>query len=155
MTNITKNYFNFAKNNTDNIVSTNYQKPYVNLDQGVSITVWPEYVDSRFNEVEIYIWAYHVRIENKRKEPIKLINRHWNIIDEKGVIQEVSGEGVVGQTPKIMPNSSYQYTSGVHLNYPSGIMSGQYQMQKENGEIFEVIIPTFSLDIPNSKPILN
>lgn len=86
---------------------------------------------------------------------MKLINRYWKIIDEKGIIQEVNGEGVVGEKPVILPNNSFQYESGVHLRHPSGIMTGYYQMQKNNGEIFDVKIPTFSLDVPSIKPVIN
>lgn len=131
-------------------------KPYVASTNDIHITVWPEYLDSKSSVIgDLFIWAYHIRIDNKSLENIKLVNRYWRITDEKGIVQEVNGEGVVGEQPTIAPNTSYQYSSGVHLRYPSGIMTGKYQMQKDNKEIFDVKIPTFSLDTPSVKSVIN
>jgi ApaG protein len=132
------------------------EKPYVSSTNDIHITVWPEYLDSKSSVIgDLFIWAYHIRIDNKSLENIKLVNRYWRITDEKGIVQEVNGEGVVGEQPTIAPNASYQYSSGVHLRYPSGIMTGKYQMQKDNKEIFDVKIPTFSLDTPSVKSVIN
>lgn len=131
-------------------------KPYSATTDNICVSVWPEFIDHKLNSADdLYVWAYHVIIENKSSTPIQLINRRWKIIDEKGNIQEVSGEGVIGKKPTINPNSSFQYTSGTHLNYPSGIMSGTYEMKKNDEEFFDVEIPSFSLDIPNIKSSLN
>lgn len=131
-------------------------KPYVAITNDIHITVWPEFIDSKSSVIgDLYIWAYHVRIDNKSSENVKLVSRYWRIIDEKGIVQEVNGEGVVGEQPLIAPNASYQYSSGVHLRYPSGIMTGQYQMRKDNGETFDAKIPTFSLDVPSQKSVIN
>jgi len=131
-------------------------KPYVSSTNDIHITVWPEYLDSKSSVIgDLFIWAYHIRIDNKSLENIKLVNRYWRITDEKGIVQEVNGEGVVGEKPLISPNSFFEYSSGVHLRYPSGIMSGHYQMQKTNGEVFDLTIPTFSLDVPNIKAVVN
>ncbi len=123
----------------------------------ITITVWPEYIDSKLSVIgDLFVWAYHVRIDNQSLESVKLINRYWRIIDEKGIVQEVSGEGVIGEQPVILPSASYQYSSGVHLRYPSGIMTGNYQMKKTtNEEIFTVKIPSFSLDVPSVKSVIN
>ncbi len=113
----------------------------------ITITVWPEFISNQVGPLgDLFIWAYHIKIENKSKENIKLLSRHWKIIDEEGALQEVVGEGVVGQQPDIAPHNSFKYSSGVHLSQPSGIMSGTYEMQKINGEKFMVKIPAFSLD---------
>jgi ApaG protein len=132
------------------------EKPYSIITQDVDITVWPEFIDSKLNPIEnLFIWAYHVRIQNKSNETIKLLSRYWRIVDANGIIQEVSGEGVIGEQPKILPQASYQYSSGVHLQSPSGIMMGHYQMQKDDGTIFNAKIPHFSLDVPSSKGVVN
>lgn len=132
-------------------------KSYSTITNNVEVTVWPEFLDSKSNVVgDLFIWVYHVRIDNKGLDPIQLLNRYWRIIDEKGMVQEVSGEGVIGEQPTIAPGGTYQYSSGVHLRYPSGIMTGKYQMQKtENNAVFDVTIPTFSLDVPSIKNIVN
>ena len=123
---------------------------------GTEITVLPEFVSRQNSAIgDLFIWAYHVRIEHQNSENIQLLNRHWKIIDEDGVKREVEGEGVIGQQPKITPNNSFQYSSGVHLARPSGIMKGHYEMQRENGEKFQVEIPTFSLDSPALQKSIN
>jgi len=135
-------------------------RSYTSITQDIQITVWPEFIDSKSSVIgDLFVWAYHIRIENKSANPVKLINRFWRIIDEKGVVQEVNGEGVVGEQPVIEPNGSYQYSSGVHLRCPSGIMSGQYEMKRDRGdsidETFLVTIPTFSLDVPGLTMVVN
>jgi ApaG protein len=133
------------------------QKPYVATTKDIEVSVWPEFVDNKTSQIgELFIWAYHVRIKNKSSESIKLLSRYWRIVDECGNVQEVEGEGVVGEKPLIISNGAYQYSSGVHLKYPSGIMSGKYRIEKtSNKEIFEIKIPNFSLDIPSLKTVLN
>lgn len=131
-------------------------KPYTAITDNIEITVWPEFIDSNSSIIgDLFIWAYHVRIDNKNAESVKLVSRYWRIIDEKGMVQEVSGEGVIGEQPMIAPNASYQYSSGVHLRYPSGIMTGKYLMKKTSGEIIEAKIPTFSLDTPSVRVTIN
>ncbi len=133
-----------------------FDSPYSLMTNGINITVRPEFVDSQFSAIgNLYVWIYHVRIDNRSNETVKLINRYWKIIDEKGTVQEVSGDGVVGEQPTILPNNSFQYESGVHLRYPSGIMTGHYQMRKDSGEVFTVKVPTFSLDLPSAKLVIN
>ena len=133
------------------------EKPYTEITNQIEVCVWPEFIDKKTSFLgDLYIWTYLVRISNKSADEIKLISRYWRIVDECGNVQEIEGEGVVGEQPKIIPNSSYQYSSGVHLKYPSAIMSGKYRIKKlSNDEIFEIKIPNFSLDIPNAKKILN
>lgn len=133
------------------------EKPYISSTKNVEVSVWPEFIDSKSNiGGGIFIWAYHVRIQNNNLQPVKLINRRWRIIDEKGNVQEVSGEGVIGEQPTIAANSSYQYSSGVHLRQPSGIMTGKYEMKMLAEDYnFEVPIPKFSLDSPVSRLTIN
>jgi ApaG protein len=133
------------------------QKPYQKISKEIEISVWPEFIDSKVTGVgEIFIWSYQVRIENRNIFAVKLISRYWRIIDENGELQEVKGEGVVGEQPTINSQNSFQYSSGVHLTCPSGIMSGNYKMQNlENLEFFEVAIPPFSLDGVIHKSSLN
>ncbi len=129
---------------------------YKETTKNIDITVWPEFVDGQNTVMGgLFVWIYEVRIDNNSEENIKLINRHWRIIDEQGIIQEVDGEGVVGEKPSIAPGAFFQYSSGVHLRNPSGVMSGHYQFKKDNGELFDAKIPAFSLDAPSSKAVVN
>jgi ApaG protein len=129
---------------------------YFAITKDIKITIKPEFLSGKDDGGEpLFIWAYHVKIHNYRNESVQLINRYWKIIDEAGKIEEVSGEGVVGNKPLIESKKSFEYSSGVHLKKPSGIMRGQYRMQKANGDIFDVEIPAFSLDIPSAKITVN
>ncbi len=137
-------------------LNNNSENSYSATTNGVEITVWPEFIDNQISKSQdLFIWTYQIRIDNNSDETLQLINRYWKIIDEQGLIQEVSGAGVIGEQPKIAPNGSHKYSSGVHLSNPSGIMSGYYEMQKENGEKFKVQIPAFSLDSPYNKSSIN
>lgn len=102
-----------------------------------------------------FIWAYQVKIKNNSKITVKLISRVWKIIDSNGNVKEVRGEGVVGEQPILEPGESFEYTSGTPLKTSSGLMHGSYFMENMNGSDFEVEIPAFSLDIPNSNKSLN
>ncbi len=95
-----------------------------------------------------YVFAYTVTIENIGDRPAQLINRHWIITDSNGRVQEVQGEGVVGEKPLIKPGEGFQYTSGTMLETPVGTMEGSYQMLTEDGENFKTPIHPFTLSIP-------
>ena len=86
---------------------------------------------------------------------VKLMSRCWKIIDENGYQKEVRGDGVVGEQPTLKPGESFEYTSGTPLSTSSGLMHGSYFMTNDEGTEFEVKIPAFSLDVPNSKKIQN
>ena len=81
--------------------------------------------------------------------------RHWRITDARGHVEEVRGAGVVGEQPMLRPGESFRYTSGCPLTTSSGFMSGVYQMVDEQGESFDIVVPTFSLDTPAGRRVLN
>lgn len=95
-----------------------------------------------------YAFAYTITIANTGAVPAQLLSRHWLITDANGRVQEVHGDGVVGQQPLIEPGSAFQYTSGAVLETPLGSMSGSYQMQATDGEQFKAPIPIFRLAVP-------
>jgi ApaG protein len=84
-----------------------------------------------------------------------LLTRYWRITDGHGHVEEVRGPGVVGEQPELDPGDSYQYTSGCPLSTPSGIMIGRYTMRNKQGELFDVAIPAFSLDLPGGSRTVN
>ncbi len=95
-----------------------------------------------------YVWAFQVWIENHGSETVQLLGRTWRFMDGKGHTQEVKGQGVVGETPWILPGATYHYTSGTPLHTPSGMAEGTYHMKTQAGVSFDVPIPAFSLDSP-------
>jgi len=97
-----------------------------------------------------WFWSYHVRIENHGEGAIQLLGRHWRIVDGRGNIHEVRGQGVVGDMPVIPPGTSYDYVSGCPLDTPNGTMEGHYQLVDDEGSPFEATIPRFTLLTPTS-----
>lgn len=95
-----------------------------------------------------WFWSYHIRIENVGPKAVQLLSRRWNIIDGRGVMHEVAGDGVVGDMPLIAPGASYDYVSGCPLTTASGSMAGSYRMVDEDGRGFDAIIPKFALEGP-------
>lgn len=95
-----------------------------------------------------WFWAYHIRLENHGKVAAQLISRHWLITDGNAMINEVEGEGVVGEQPLIMPGASYDYVSGCPLSTPEGSMEGSYLMILADGTEMLVAIPHFLLTAP-------
>jgi ApaG protein len=124
--------------------------PYSAITRGIVVSVQPTYLEAQSSpESSQYFWAYRIVIENKGNETVQLRSRHWRIMNALGVVTEVKGEGVVGVQPVLKPGESYEYSSGAPLNTPSGLMIGTYRMQTDGGEIFNVEIPSFSLDSPH------
>ncbi len=123
---------------------------YAQTTAAIKITVEPFYLEEQSEpDDNHFVWAYHIRIENNGQKTVQLMTRHWQITDSLGNIQEVQGDGVVGEQPVLTPGESFEYTSGTPLGTPSGIMVGTYQMETESGDRFDVDIPAFSLDSPH------
>jgi ApaG protein len=97
-----------------------------------------------------FVFAYTITISNHGNLSARLIDRHWIITDSTGKIEEVKGEGVIGETPDLKPGESFQYTSGSMLETPTGSMEGSYGMKAEDGTMFKASIPLFTLSKPNS-----
>lgn len=129
---------------------------YTRITNNIRVSVDPIYLPEESSpDKDEYVWAYRVKIENLGDEAVTLRNRHWVITDNLGRTIEVHGQGVVGEEPTIEPGNSFEYTSGTPLPTASGIMVGQYEMEKTDGEHFNVDIPAFSLDSPYEKRIVN
>lgn len=121
----------------------------------------PEYtieiaVDTRYLDEDSapqddrYVFAYSIRICNIGQTPARLLTRHWLITDAHGKIQEVRGEGVVGEQPWLRPGDCFEYTSGAILETSVGTMRGSYGMIGDDGTRFEAEIPAFTLAVPRT-----
>ncbi len=97
-----------------------------------------------------YVFAYTIDITNLSEQPVKLLKRHWRITDDNNRVEEVIGEGVVGQQPEIPPGQSFQYTSGAIISTEIGTMQGSYEMLDANGDTFKAPIPAFLLAPPHT-----
>ena len=124
---------------------------YSSVTRNIRITIRSFYLDDQSKpEQGEFVWAYRVTIENCGRESVQLMRRSWLITDAQGRTVKVSGEGVVGEKPVLEAGEAFEYTSGTPLHTPSGFMSGRYHMvMNTTGELFDVEIPTFSLDSPH------
>jgi Uncharacterized protein affecting Mg2+/Co2+ transport len=123
---------------------------------GVVVRVRPSYLAGQSEPSDNrWVWAYQVEVINLSGRPLTLLSRRWTITDALGRVEEVMGAGVVGEQPLIPPGESYTYTSGCPLQTSSGAMVGAYVMAEDDGRLFEVDIPAFSLDTPDVHRVLN
>lgn len=127
--------------------------------EAVHVHVVTTYLPSHsLPEHDQYTFAYTITISNEAQLPVQLLSRHWIITDGDDSVQEVKGEGVVGEQPIIAPGDSFRYTSGATLDTPVGFMQGTYFMvvrepmdiDPEDLPTFEVPIPAFSLHTPTA-----
>ncbi len=124
---------------------------YVATTRDIRVSVTSFYLADQSDPAENkYLWGYRIRIENLGSVTVQLLRRTWLITDVRGRVQQVTGAGVVGQQPVLEPGEAFEYTSGTPLETPSGFMTGRYHMVvSDSGEMFDVDIPTFSLDSPH------
>jgi ApaG protein len=117
----------------------------------IDVQVETNYMESQSQpEEQRFVFSYTVTIRNEGQAPARLMNRHWIITDANGKVQEVRGEGVVGEQPHLNPGETFRYTSGTVLDTPVGSMQGSYDMVDSHGNHFDAMIPAFSLARPGS-----
>lgn len=131
-------------------LSAKYYTMVERVTEGISIMVETFYQAAQSNPISAeYLFSYRITIENRTLYPVKLLSRHWHIMDSNGTYREVQGEGVVGRQPIIEPGNTYQYTSAAGLRSDMGKMSGTYLIENLfNKKKFNVIIPEFHLIVP-------
>lgn len=123
----------------------------MDIDYPIHIKIETRYMAAQSApEENRYAFAYTITITNQGERRVQLLSRHWLITDGNNQVQEVQGEGVVGEQPIIEPGESYRYTSGALLDTAVGSMEGSYQMIDETGETFDAPIPTFALTQPGA-----
>ena len=130
---------------------------YSETTHGMIVSVQPVYLEHQSQPDEgRYFWAYQVRIENISNVTAQLLTRHWRIVDARGLAHDVVGDGVVGEQPVLKPGEAFEYTSGTPLTTSSGFMAGSFLMIGEDGEIFDISVPAFSLDsYEGAQPVLH
>jgi ApaG protein len=115
----------------------------------IRIQVVTDYIDEQSApEADRYVFSYTITISNAGNVPARLLGRHWIITDANGKVQEVSGDGVVGEQPHLNPGEQFRYSSGAVLETPVGSMQGLYRMQADNGLSFDAPIAPFTLAVP-------
>jgi len=120
------------------------EKPY-----DIRIKVATDYVDDQSEpDADRYVFSYTITISNDGEVPATLVSRHWVITDANGKVQEVSGDGVVGEQPHLNPGERFRYSSGAVLETPVGAMQGLYRMETDGGASFDAPIDPFTLAVP-------
>jgi len=120
-------------------------------EHSIKVAVTTEYLhDQSDPDVRRYAFAYHITLTNTGSVAAKLLTRHWIITDGGGQVEEVRGDGVVGEQPVLAPGDQYRYTSGAVLETPVGSMRGSYRFASADGQSFSVLIPVFTLAVPRA-----
>ena len=120
--------------------------PNVAVTRGIAVRVAVSFLAEQSDPASNrWFWSYHVRIENGSDLAVHLLSRNWQIVDGRGTVHEVQGEGVVGEMPLIASGASFDYVSGCPLDTPTGSMSGSYRLVDADGTAFDVAIPRFQL----------
>jgi ApaG protein len=115
----------------------------------IRVDVVTNYVEDQSNPTEgRFVFSYTITIRNEGQVAARLLTRHWIITDANGKVQEVQGEGVVGEQPYLMPGQGFRYSSGAILETPVGAMQGRYRMVADDGEQFDAAIAPFTLAMP-------
>ncbi|MDH3576680.1 MAG: Co2+/Mg2+ efflux protein ApaG [Gammaproteobacteria bacterium] len=115
----------------------------------IRIQVATSYIDDQSEpDADRYVFAYTITISNNGDVAAKLLSRHWVITDANGKVQEVSGDGVVGEQPHLNPGERFRYSSGAVLETPVGAMQGLYRMETDSGASFDAPIAPFTLAVP-------
>jgi ApaG protein len=115
----------------------------------IGIEVQTAYLDDQSEPRDRrYVFAYTITIRNEGQVAAKLLTRHWIITDADGKVQEVRGDGVVGEQPRLAPGQGFRYSSGAILETPVGSMHGSYQMLADDGQQFDAPIAPFRLAKP-------
>jgi len=121
------------------------------MSQQIRVQVRPEYAEEHSDpDTNRFVFIYHISIHNEGSLAAQLLRRHWIITDADGNVQEVEGDGVIGEQPDIPPGGEHSYQSFCVLETPIGCMQGSYLMRASDGAEFEAPIPTFTLAVPGT-----
>lgn len=119
------------------------------VENNIQVDVETRYIEEQSNpDQNYYVFAYTITIQNTGQQSAQLLTRHWVITDSNSKVQEVRGDGVVGEQPKLKPGEQFVYTSGTMLETSVGTMRGSYQMVADDGAEFDATIEEFVLSTP-------
>ena len=120
-------------------------------DYSLEIRIATSFLDEEsVPENDRYVFAYTISIRNLGRLPAQLLSRHWVITDANGRVEEVRGDGVVGEQPRLEPGEEFTYSSGAVLQTSVGTMEGSYDMVGDDGTHFDAPIPPFTLSVPRT-----
>lgn len=127
----------------------NLQEQPEKLSAGIDVSAAVQFIEAQSDpNVRRYVFAYTISIHNGGDTAAQLLTRHWLITDADGRIQEVHGDGVIGEQPEIAPGDTHTYSSGAIIETAVGTMEGRYGMVSAQGTAFDALIPVFRLAVP-------
>jgi ApaG protein len=139
----------FSQCESDAVEDLGYNRTMSSPANKISVEVETSYVDEQSDPNERrYVFSYTITIRNEGALPARLLTRHWIITDANGKVQEVRGDGVVGEQPHLKPGQGFRYSSGAVLETPVGAMQGSYEMIDDEGQRFDAPIRPFRLAMP-------
>ena len=122
------------------------------VTHGVRVSVSPCYLPDQSDPARSrYVFSYRIRITNETGGEVRLLSRHWRIIDADGELKDVRGEGVVGQQPHIPAGKSFEYSSFCPLETRWGTMEGTYTLETSDEQLVEVAVARFYLIGPGEE----
>ena len=131
------------------LVIVDFGIPVMKSSYDIEVSVEAAYLPEQSEPAdERYVFSYTITLINRGAMTAQLKSRHWIIIDADNKVEEVKGDGVVGEQPIMKPGEGFRYTSGAVIQTPVGTMQGSYQMVAEDGCAFDADIPRFVLSIP-------
>ncbi len=123
----------------------------IDIPYNITVAVRTRYLAEQSQPAQQrFVFSYTITLRNTGALPARLLSRHWVITDADGKVEEVRGEGVVGEQPWLRPGEGYEYTSGAVLTTSVGTMAGSYQMLADDGTRFDAPIPSFVLSVPRT-----
>ena len=121
----------------------------MSAEHKIRVDVETSYLDEQSDPREArYVFSYTITIRNEGHIPARLLTRHWVITDANGKVEEVRGDGVVGEQPYLKPGQGFRYSSGAVIETPVGSMQGSYQMLADDGAQFDASVEPFRLAMP-------
>ena len=121
---------------------------------GIRIQVLPRYLpDHTDSEENRFVFSYRITITNNSDHWVKLVRRHWIIINADGQRSEVKGSGVVGFQPELDPGESHEYESLCPIDTDWGTMEGSYEMQDDKGNLLDIKIGRFYLAVTSDETV--
>lgn len=127
-----------------------FSEPSSKITEGVRVAVRTAWLEERSSFANgHFVFAYKVQIYNESPQQVQLLRRKWIITDAVGRVRVVSGDGVIGEQPVLLPGESHEYISGCDFQTPIGHMTGYYYMVRPDGSSLRVRIPDFTMSVPH------
>ncbi len=94
-----------------------------------------------------HAFVYFLTIHNDSARTVTLLGRKWIVEHDDGTRLVIEGDGIVGETPRLVPGAHFSYNS-YHLTASDARAHGSFHGVDDHGARIFVRIPLFELVIP-------